>query len=144
MITTALQNFSTKIIAKGRIMFADVRWLRRAVLPDGIADRGQAALLIALDRRIGAADPAWDEAFVELVAGFAIWGERPTGVISPDLARWLAGELAGGGGEPPARNARAVLAEIADAAHAFADDALSTLAAIPAARSPAAALAQAA
>ena len=59
MIKNSLSEFVGKVESKGRISFGDVQRLQRDILPDGLASREEAELLIALDRRATKADPAW-------------------------------------------------------------------------------------
>jgi hypothetical protein len=110
MISKALNHFATKIAAKNRIGFGDVRRLQRDILPDGLMTREEAELLLALDRSIGRADRAWSEFLVGAVVEFVVWSERPTGQVDEDMTRWLAGVLGSG---PLTRSGRLITLEIA-------------------------------
>lgn len=95
MINVSLQDFCNHAVAAGTITVADVQALLRDVLPDGVAHRDEADMLIALDRAVPAADPAFADALVALVVDFTVWGERPSGYVDGSVAAWLAASLAG-------------------------------------------------
>ena len=97
MINTSFQAFVNETMAKNRIGRGDLRRLQRDLLPDGVGSRDEADLLLALDRSVDVVDPAWTEWLVPAIVDFVVWGERPTGYIGEDTARWLAASLARGG-----------------------------------------------
>ncbi|MEH3147307.1 MAG: hypothetical protein PGN34_18590 [Methylobacterium frigidaeris] len=113
MIQASLQHFCNRIVAKGAISRDDVNELSRELLPDGLIRREEADMLIALDRAVAAADPAFADFLTAAVVDFAVWGERPTGTITADTAAWLAATLACGRGPTPlgARIAQEVVRE---------------------------------
>lgn len=119
MITVSLQHFCNHTQSAGAITEADVRRLVRHVLPDGIATREEADMLIALERAVPQIAPAFGDFLIHAVVDFAVWGERPTGRIDRDTAAWLAGSLAGRTG-PTAVGAR-IAVEIVREAHASAE-----------------------
>jgi hypothetical protein len=88
-----LEEFTNKVTAKRRITFGDVRRLQRDLLPDGIPGREEAELLIRLDGQITRVDGIWTDWLVASVVEFAIWGERPTGFVVGEAAKWLSGLL---------------------------------------------------
>jgi hypothetical protein len=96
------------------VSFADVRKLQRELLPDGIATREEAELLIGLDRAIGAAHPAWAGYLVGAVVEFVVWGSRPTGCIDQETARWLVSWLKS---DSPTGTAQRIACEAIDEAH---------------------------
>ena len=102
MINVSLQDFCNHAVAEGRITQSDVQGLLRDVLPDGIAHRDEADMLIALERAVPDADPAFADALVALVVDFAVWGERPSGYVDRAVAAWLSASLAGLTGPTPA------------------------------------------
>ena len=102
MINVSLQDFCNHAVAAAGITAADVQGLLRDVLPDGIAHRDEADMLIALDRAVPAADAAFGDALVALVVDFAVWGERPSGYVDRAVAAWLAASLTGCAGPTPA------------------------------------------
>lgn len=118
MINRSLQLFCNRIVAAGRITAEDVRSLGRDVLPEGIAGRDEADMLIALDRAVTRADAAFGDFLTASIVDFAVWGERPTGYVDPEIAHWLVGSLRNGIGPTPlaARIAREVVRE-AQASH---------------------------
>lgn len=89
MITSRLRDFIAKAERKGRITFGDVKRLQRNVLPDGIGEREELELLLALECKIGRADAAFADWLVAAAADFVVWGERPTGVVAAAAQRWL-------------------------------------------------------
>lgn len=101
MINVSLQDFCNHAVAAGTITAADVQALLRDVLPDGIAHRDEADMLIALERAVPA-DGAFADALVALVVDFAVWGERPSGYVDRTVAAWLAASIAGLTGPTPA------------------------------------------
>jgi hypothetical protein len=113
MINLSLQVFCNRIVAAGRITHQDVLVLTRHVLPDGLTSRDEADMLIALDRCVTATDDAFADYLVASVVDFAVWGERPTGYIDADVARWLVASLRNGSGPTlvAARIAREVVRE---------------------------------
>ena len=119
MINHSLQDFCNHTVADGRITQADVQALLRDVLPDGIAHRDEADMLIALERAVPDAAPAFADALVALVVDFAVWGERPAGYIDRAVAAWLSTSLAGLTGPTPVGARIAV--EIVREAHASAE-----------------------
>jgi hypothetical protein len=112
MINLSLQVFCNRIVAAGRIAAEDVQTLCRNVLPDGLTCRDEADMLIALDR-VATSDAAFGDYLVTSVVDFAVWGERPTGYIDAEVARWLVGSLSNGSGPTAlaARIAREVVRE---------------------------------
>jgi hypothetical protein len=110
MNTSKLQEFVTKTAAKKRITFGDVRRLQRDVLPDGIAGREEAELLVRLDGAVDRADGAWADWLVAAIVDFVVWGERPTGAVEAEAAQWLIGLLTEAGA--PTRAGRRIVREI--------------------------------
>ena len=98
MIKNSLREFTARVLESKRISEYDVRILQRSILEDGIASRDEADVLIALDRAIGAAHPAWAAYLTGAVVEFVVWTSRPTGVVDSNTARWLAASLGCGTG----------------------------------------------
>jgi hypothetical protein len=121
MINLSLQVFCNRIVAAGRVSADDVQDLGRHVLPDGLASRDEADMLIALDRVVTATDDAFGDWLVASVVDFAVWGERPTGYIDAEVARWLVASLRNGTG--PTRLAARIAREVVREAEAS-DEAL--------------------
>lgn len=112
MINLSLQVFCDRVVNAGRITAEDVTALVRHVLPEGLTNRDEADMLIALDR-VATADTAFGDYLVASVVDFAVWGTRPTGYIDAEMARWLVASLRNGSGPTPlaARIAREVVRE---------------------------------
>lgn len=77
------------LTAKGRITPDDVIMLRREVFHDGVATRGEAEALFALDATCTDKCPEWLEFFVEAVTDYVVHSEPPSGHVSPENAAWL-------------------------------------------------------
>lgn len=89
MICQDLKDFVDAALDAGRLTMHDVDRLRSALLPDGVQRRSDADALAALDRLVGDKHPSWDDAFVDLVAGFVTAGSRETGHVGRDTVNWL-------------------------------------------------------
>jgi hypothetical protein len=91
MDTAPLTLFAQKVLASNRLLFADLRRLRRDVLPNGITTREEAELLLELDH-IGRGNAEWPAYLAEVVAAFIPSASKP-----PDLAlattAWLITQL---------------------------------------------------
>ncbi|WP_018262827.1 hypothetical protein [Methylobacterium sp. WSM2598] len=121
MIKFSLQDFCNRMVAKGEIGPGDVRELARTILPEGLGSREEADMLIALDRAVPGADADFADFLVGAVVDLAVWGERPTGYVDAETARWLCASLCCGTG-PTATGAR-IAVEVVREAHS-ADPAL--------------------
>lgn len=110
MIKAALESFVNETVGAGEITRADVRRLARDVVPNGIETRDEADVLIALDRAIGAKDPAWSAFVIGAVVDFVVWTSRPTGIVDREAARWLVASL--GCGRGPTAVAMAIAFEV--------------------------------
>lgn len=110
MIKHSLLIFADKAVESGSLSAKDVGELQRLVLPDGITCREEADTLIALDRAVPGADPAFAEFLVAELVDFAVWTSRPTGYVDQDTARWLVASLGCGSG--PTENARRIAFEV--------------------------------
>ena len=93
MIKGSLHAFTDRVLENKRIDEEDVRALQRSILEDGLASREEADVLIALDRAVEAAHPAWSAYLIGAVVEFVVWTSRPTGVVDADTARWLVASL---------------------------------------------------
>jgi hypothetical protein len=89
MINSTLHAFVTRVRRSGRLNFGDIKELQRDILPDGLIAREEAEALLALDRAITQAHPAWSGYLVTTLVDFVVWGVRPTGSIDRETARWL-------------------------------------------------------
>lgn len=110
MIKHSLLIFADRAVENGSISAKDVNELQRIVLADGITCREEADTLIALDRAVPGADPAFADFLVAQIVDFAVWTSRPTGYVDQDTARWLVASLGCGSG--PSENARRIAFEV--------------------------------
>jgi hypothetical protein len=124
MSNTSLSEFAGRLRAKNRITFADVQRLRRDVLPDGITSREDTELLISLDRDVSRSNSEWEYWLVAMVVDFAVWTERPTGVVHEDTAFWLAATLNGQVAHAT-KTGRLIAREVIQEAEAFENEARS-------------------
>ena len=100
MSNTSLQLFCNRIVEAGVLTRADVQHLSDELLRDGILDRDEADLLLALDRSVES-DASFAAFLVAAIVDFAVWGERPTGTIDRETAAWLSASIAGRSGPTP-------------------------------------------
>lgn len=77
------------LTTKGRIQPADVLMLRREVFHDGVATRGEAESLFALDAACQDKCDEWPVFFVEAISDYAVFSEPPAGYVSEENAAWL-------------------------------------------------------
>jgi hypothetical protein len=100
MTMISVQQFCNHAVSAGTISAEDLLVLKREVLPEGLMNREDADLLIALERAVIGSE-AFADFLVASVVDFAVWGERPTGYIDRDVAAWLAATLTGRDGPSP-------------------------------------------
>jgi hypothetical protein len=87
MDTAPLTLFAQKVSASNRLLFADLRRLRRDILPHGITSWEEAELLLSLDH-IERLDEEWAAYLVEAVTAFALSAsESPA--LDPATTAWL-------------------------------------------------------
>ena len=111
-----LEDFATRMRGKGRIGKYDIEHLQRAILPDGLTNRAEADLLIALDRDVPSAHFSWPGFFIAALTDFAVWRSGRAGYIDRDKSLWLLGALACEGATNRATRA---LVQIAKEAECF-------------------------
>ena len=86
-----LNAFAQRISEAGRITAADVSMLRQhereeAEDVDGLR---VADALLAIDAAARDKVVEWVHFFVDALVDILVWGERPTGVVTSDMAEWL-------------------------------------------------------
>lgn len=113
MTNIALQLFCERIVEAGRIAGSDVAELAREILADVPMGRDDADLLLALDRAVADQHEDFATFLTATIVDFAVYGERPTGRITPETAAWLSASLAGRKGPTPtgSRIAREIVRE---------------------------------
>jgi hypothetical protein len=102
MNQTSLQDFSVRVLAKGRVGKNDVQILQRDILADGVSTRDEAEILIRLDREAASVHASWSAWFIGTLTDFVVWGARPTGRIDEETGRWLFAALTEHGHAPRA------------------------------------------
>ena len=116
----SVQQFCNHAVSAGEISAEDLLVLKRQVIPDGIADREEADLLIALERAV-AAQEGFADFLVAAVVDYVVWGERSTGYVDREAAAWLSASLSGRTGPSPvgARIAQEIVREAQGSAEAL-------------------------
>lgn len=110
MIGHKLREFVDRVMDHHAIDDEDVKILQRDIFADEVTTRDSVDVLIALERAVPQACDAFADFLVALVVDFAVWDNRPTGVIDRDKAHWLMTSLAAGEGPTP--TARRIAFEI--------------------------------
>ena len=88
MDTTPLCVFVNKVTASNRIVFGDLKRLRRDVLPTGATSREEVEALLSLDS-LGNVDEDWPDYLVTTVKDFVLSTSDPPGSVDADTAAWL-------------------------------------------------------
>ena len=83
------RSIISAMIVGRKVTSLDVAWLRREVFADGCVSRESAEDLFAVERAPIEKAPEWTDFFVEMVTEYALWQERPTGVLNETQAEWL-------------------------------------------------------
>jgi hypothetical protein len=91
MDTAPLTLFAQKVSASNRLLFADLRRLRRDILPDGITSQEEVEVLLGLDH-LERLDEEWPAYLAEAVAAFVIAASEPSG-LDPATTAWLVAVL---------------------------------------------------
>jgi hypothetical protein len=112
MDTTPLGVFATKARASNRLLYGDLRRLRRDVLPTGATSREEIETLLSLDW-IERVDRDWPRYLARTVSEFMLSTSDPPGLISGEAAAWLAAALA----DARPKTAAVVLRSIMGEAH---------------------------
>ncbi len=88
MDTTPLDLFATKARASNRLIYGDLRRLRRDVLPTGATSREEVEILLTLDS-IERVDRDWPRYLAMTVSEFVLSTSEPRGVVDAETATWL-------------------------------------------------------
>jgi len=110
MMDHELREFVDRVMDRRAINDEDVKMLQRNILGDIVVTRDIIDVLVALDRAVLQSCQAYADYLVALVVDFAVWENRPTGVIDRDKAHWLVTTLSAG--EGPTKTAQRIAAEI--------------------------------
>ena len=89
-----LDAFMAQLMNSGAMTSANVLELRRNVFADGVMTRGEAQMLLDLDRAAKDKCAEWAPFLYEAVSDYIVHQERPAGYISQDNATWLQNTLA--------------------------------------------------
>ena len=110
MIGNDLREFVDQILETHQICDVDVHRLARTILPHGAISHEVIDVLVALDRAVGTPNANWAEFLVATTVEYVVWTNRPTGIISRDLAQWLITTLSIG--EGPTETAMRIAFEV--------------------------------
>lgn len=110
MIGHELREFVDRVMDRREIDDQDVKVLQREILSDIVVTRDMIDVLVALDRAVPKSCEAFSDYLVALTVDFAVWENRPTGVIDRDKAHWLVTTLSAG--EGPTATAQRIAFEI--------------------------------
>jgi hypothetical protein len=91
--STALQAFISKVLASRRLLYADLRRLRRDVLPNGLASHSDAEALIGLAGLLDRVDEGWPAYLSVAVREFVLSSSHPPGTVDHTTAAWLVSAL---------------------------------------------------
>jgi hypothetical protein len=89
-----LDAFMAQLMNSARVTQENVLELRRNVFADGIMTRGEAQMLLDIDRAAKDKCADWAPLLYEAVSDYIVHQERPAGYISQDNAVWLQNTLA--------------------------------------------------
>jgi phosphoketolase len=90
----------------GMLLRDDMAALKTLACDRGLQSREEAEVFFSLDRMMTKAGTDWDNLFVDAVAGYIAWQERPSGRIGEEAADWL---IACVGDKPTTRGLRLLL-----------------------------------
>lgn len=110
MMDHELREFVDRVMDRRAVGEEDVKMLQRNILSDIVTTRDIVDVLVALDRAVPQSCKAYADYMVALVVDFAVWENRPTGVIDRDKAHWLITTLSAG--EGPTATAQRIANEI--------------------------------
>lgn len=110
MIGHELREFVDRVMDCHAIDDEDVKMLQREILGNDALTRDTIDVLVALDRAVPHACQAFGDYLVALTVDYAVWENRPTGVIDRDKAHWLVTTLSAGNG--PTATAQRIAFEI--------------------------------
>jgi hypothetical protein len=115
MIRVSLRFFASRVLRTKRMDAGDRKTLQRIIFSDGVRSRIEVEVLLQLSRAVKPVDPDWADFVVASVVDFAVWGERPSGYVDPDTAKWLVAVLSQKGARELSRRiAREIVKEAQD------------------------------
>jgi hypothetical protein len=88
MDTTPLGVFVSKARSSNRLLYGDLRRVKRDVLPTGARTREEVEALLSLDW-IERADEGWPRYLAMTVTEFVLSASDPPGVVDAETAAWL-------------------------------------------------------
>lgn len=89
-----LDAFMAQLMSSARMTSENVIELRKNVFDDGVMTRGEAQMLLDLDRVCTDKCAEWAPFLYEAISDYIVNQERPSGYISQDNAVWLQNTLA--------------------------------------------------
>jgi hypothetical protein len=106
MLVSLVEESARLRFVDGALLGEDLRALKQMACERGLQSREEAEVFFSLDRMIAQPDPDWDLLFVDALAGYIAWQERPSGRIGEEAADWLIACL---GDKPTLRGYRLLL-----------------------------------
>jgi hypothetical protein len=83
------RSIISAMIVGRKVTAMDVAWLRREVFAEGVVSQEAAEELFSVERADVEKAPEWTDFFVEMITDYALWQNRPTGVLNEAQAEWL-------------------------------------------------------
>jgi len=83
------RSIISAMIVGRKVTAMDVAWLRREVFAEGVVSQEAAEELFAVERADVEKAPEWTDFFVEMITDYALWQNRPTGILNEAQAEWL-------------------------------------------------------
>lgn len=108
MMSQALRAFVRDIAARREFSAADMQFLRQARAESAADPRELVDLFLLIESFPGEKPAGWPQFLIETIVDMVVWGERPTGIVPPDVADWLLARVAPEG-HPPKGALRALL-----------------------------------
>lgn len=93
MRNLALHTLTERLSADERISAEEALDLRRAVFPDGVVSREEAAVLIGLEAKVANTDPEWAQMFVEALTDHMLGAGQFAGHVTEADVAWLEGQF---------------------------------------------------
>lgn len=97
MRNLALHTLTERLSADARISAEEALDLRRAVFPDGVVSREEAAVLIDLEAKVANTDPEWAHMFVEALTDHMLGTGQFAGHVTEADVSWLEAQFGANG-----------------------------------------------
>lgn len=81
------------LAGKAAINREDVTTLRRSAVSATLMSRADAEAMFAIERHASRKCREWGDFLIEAVLDYAVWSERPTGIVTNETAAWLMAQV---------------------------------------------------